>query len=159
MPASVPPHKTRKKITNPDLRLKMINLAIDGYSYFHVSDYEISKGGLSYTRDTVRYLRKSNEWKNDTLYWILGSDNLVELNTWKEPETILQEIQVLLMPRIDFDIKSAESRFLSKMNIVKTPLIEISSTEIRHRVKEGKSIQFWVPECVEEYIHNKGLYL
>ena len=89
----------------------------------------------------------------------MGVDSLLELETWKDPEAILKEIPTLVVGRPEFDITQAEPRFIERVTFVQIPYIGISSTEIRQRVRDGKSIRTWVPESVEAFIRQKGLYL
>jgi nicotinate-nucleotide adenylyltransferase len=156
--AAVPYHKVRENLSPAFLRLEMVELALEGYPLFTVSDVEVQRGGVSYTVETVRWFQDSEEWGKDELYLLIGSDCLLELGMWKDPEEILNNIPTLVVERPGFDIKKAEQRFGKRVTGVQAPLIDISSTDIRRRVRAGKSIKFWVPEKVEEYIMRKGLY-
>ena len=159
IPAGIPPHKDNRRITPVNLRLEMVKAAVKPYLYFEVSDWEIRKKGAAYTIDTIRGLRASKTWGSDDLYFLMGADSLLELETWKNPDAILKEIPTLVVGRPDFDVKQAAPRFRERITFVPTPHIGISSTEIRQRVREGKSIRTWVPERVEAFIRQKGLYL
>lgn len=158
IPTAVSPHKADKNRSPADIRLAMVRNAIDHYSHFRVSEVEMQHDKISYTVDTVRWFREAEKWHHDELYLIVGSDSFLELNTWKDPETILENISLLVVGRPGFDIQSIEERFREKVTIVDSPLIDISSSEIRQRVRSGKSIRYWVPESVEEIIFRKGLY-
>ena len=92
------------------------------------------------------------------LHYIIGADSLLDLHTWRDPDEILKSIKTLIVPRPGFDPEKADKRLRKQVIMVDTPLISISSTTIRQRVKEGKSIQFWVPDAVRAYIDEKGLY-
>lgn len=159
IPAQIPPNKVNRILSAAQIRLKMVELAIDGYSYFDVSDVEIQRGGVSYTVETVHWFKETEEWGKDELFLIVGSDSLLEMKSWKDPGGILQKIQTLVVGRPGFDIEKAEESFRRRVKRVYTPFINISSTEIRQRVRSGKSIHYWVPEKVEVYIRKKGLYL
>ena len=80
------------------------------------------------------------------------------MGTWKDAEIILQKISTLVVERPGFDWQKAEDRFRKIVTVLPTPLLDISSTEIRRRVRRGQSIRYWVPEKVEEYIRREGLY-
>ncbi|HJX70294.1 MAG: nicotinate (nicotinamide) nucleotide adenylyltransferase [Bacteroidetes bacterium RBG_13_42_15] len=157
LPAFQPPHKNSGLISAPELRLEMARLAIRNNVRFSVIDYEIRKGGVSYTIDTVLHLKK-NEMKNNELFLLIGSDSLLDIHTWKNPEYLVDEIKILVFDRPGFNINTVSRTLWDKVTRVNTPLISISSTEIRNRVHQGKSITYWVPEKVESYINKHGLY-
>ena len=159
IPVGIPPHKENTQITPARMRYRMVELAVDAYPYFNVSDCEIQKKDISYTIDTVRSLKSSDTWGKDDFYLIIGMDSLLELDTWKKPEALLHEIDTIIVGRPGFDIAVVEQRFRQRVTVVQTPLIDISSSEIRRRVHEEKSIRTWVPDAVEAYIREKGLYL
>jgi nicotinate-nucleotide adenylyltransferase len=158
IPAAIPPNKVGLTFSPPEVRMRMAALAVEENPHFHVSDLEIRRGGISYTIDTIRWLKASEAWQEDELFLLIGSDSLLDLRTWKDPEALLDEIRILVVKRPDFDVESVDSAFRDRFELVQTPLIAISSTEIRERVRLRKSIRYWVPEAVEAYIHRKGLY-
>ena len=158
IPAATSPHKVGESLSSAEIRFKMVQRAIDSYSGLGVSDVEIQKRKISYTVDTVKWFRERKEWLHDEFYLLIGSDSFLELNTWKDPEEILEQVRMLVVSRPGFDIEEGEERFREKMTVVKAPLIDISSSEIRKRVRLGKSIRYWVPESVEGIIFEKGLY-
>ena len=158
LPANQPPHKLEHALTPSRHRLAMLNLAVENNPAIKISDYEIQTGGISYTIDTLDALLKSAEFRNDQLYPIIGQDSLAEFHTWKDPERIVTQYQVLCVRRPDVETEQISSEIASSVRIVAAPLISISSSEIRQRIKMGKSIRFWVPEKVESYINQQGLY-
>lgn len=157
IPAAAPPHKDSPQMTKVGARLKMVELAIADNPYFEISKIEIQRGGISYTVDTVRTLRAYYP-STAELFLLIGADSLIELPTWKTPKELFNLCQVLVLPRPGFEINKAEERFRKKATLAKTPLIEICSTDIRRRVKEGKSIRYLVPPAVGEFIQKEGLY-
>ncbi|NQT24282.1 nicotinate-nucleotide adenylyltransferase [candidate division KSB1 bacterium] len=159
VPANQPPHKLKQKLSPANQRMAMLNHAIIDYPELQVSDSEIRRGGVSYTIDTLDALQQTPEFQNQILFPIIGGDSLVELHTWKDPKQILEKHQVLCVLRPDIEIKHVDPFIFSKVQMIEAPLISISSSEIRDRVKQGKSIRFWVPDSVESYIHKQGLYL
>ncbi len=159
IPAAVSPHKAKTSLSPAPLRLTMVELALENTLYFEASDVEIKRGGFSYTVETVQWFQESDNWKGNEFYLLIGSDSLLELGTWKDPDKILGKIPILVMERPGFDSGKAEKQFQKRIVPVKVLFIDISSSEIRRRVKEGKSIRYWVPEKVEEYIRQKRLYL
>lgn len=155
IPVGIPPHKEDGELSSAKVRVEMMEAAIEGYPYFEISEWEIRRKKVSYTTETIRHFLQSE----DELFLIIGADCLLELDAWKDPEWILGEIQTLVVGRPSFKIEDCDKRFRKGVTFVQVPLIEISSTEIRRRVRGGKSIRNWVPDKVEEYIRKKGLYL
>lgn len=158
IPAAIPPNKVGLTFSPPEVRMKMTALAIEKNPHFQVSDIEVRMGGISYTIDTIRRLKASEAWQGDELFLLIGSDSLLDLRTWKDPEALLEEIQVLVVKRPGFELEMVDLAFRDRFELIQTPLVTISSTEIRERIQSGKSIRYWVPDVVEKYIHRKGLY-
>ena len=154
IPCNISPHKTNILDENPLNRYNMIQRAIEGIEGFEVSDYEINKGGISYTIDTLREFKK----KYSDIELIIGFDNLVKFDSWKEPENILKLVKLVVMKRKIDKVPSKKNRYYNRAIIVNTPLVEINATDIRHRVSEGLLIDFLVPEKVKEYIYEFKLY-
>ncbi len=165
IPASTPPHKQHFKKVDACYRLKMLQLAVSLNSSFSVSDIEILRGGISYTIDTVREIKSAHE--DDELILVIGSDTLVDLHNWRKINELFSFCSVASFMRpgeisidhIEKKIKlptDLKERLISQ--IFKTHLIEISSTEIRERVKGGLGICYLVPPAVEEFIYDNSLY-
>lgn len=158
VPAAIPPHKTNKHISQNKQRLSMLRMAVKDNPYFEISEYEIRKGGISYTVDTIHYFKKNSG--DDVKYFlIIGADNLLDLENWKEPDTIFREVQILVLRRPGIDVSKAEQRFVERVTFVDSPVIEISSSDIRRRIKEYTSIKYLVPKNVEKYIYKRGMYI
>ncbi len=159
IPAAVPPHKNGNSVSPTDRRLEMLKLAIEDHSRFTVSDAEIRRGGISYTVDTIQWFQKSASWKGGSFFLIIGSDSLYDIKNWKHPEEIFSNIHVLVIERPGFKREEIGEKYSEHVQWVSGPHMQISSTEIRKRVREKKSIRYWVPRKVEAYIHDKGMYL
>ena len=164
IPAARPPHKLSRRVTDEHHRLAMTTLATRTNKFFRVSDIEIKRTGLSYTLDTMDALHAL--FGNATeLFFIIGADSLADLSKWHEAKRLVERSHFIATtrPGIDVDFSSTEKFFGAAadehIHRVTTPAIEISSTEIRQRVKLGRSIKYLVPEAVEEYILREGLYL
>lgn len=154
IPCYISPHKRDQKSSNSQDRLNMLKLALSNIDRFEVSDYEINKGGVSYTYDTLLML--SEHYNNIDL--IIGYDNLISFNTWKNPDGILDLANLVVMSR-KVDKKTIEkNEYFDAAEFVETPTIEVSSTEIRERVMNGLPIDFWVPSSVKDYIYENDLY-
>jgi len=154
VPCHISPQKTNQKPTEDLHRLNMVNLAIEQYPYFESSDYEIRKGDISYTYNTLVELKKSY----DQLELIIGFDNLIVFDKWYRPDDILQLATVVVMKREIDNIPIKHNKYFNSVILLETTLIDISSTEIRERVKNGESIDYLVPTKVKEYISQHGLY-
>ena len=128
IPAGISPHKVDKDLSSAETRLEMVRSAIEHHAGFDLSDVEIKNKKVSYTVDTVMRFRKAETWKDDELYLLVGSDSFLELNTWKDPGLILEQVHMLVVSRPGFDIHHIEKRFQSKMTIINGPLIDISSS-------------------------------
>ncbi len=164
IPAARPPHKLKRHVTDEIHRLAMTTLATRSNKFFRVSDMELKRSGLSYTLDTMDELHK-NFGATTELFFIIGADSLADLSKWHEAKKLVARSHFIATtrPGVDVDFSATEKFFgtaASKhIHRVTTPAIEISSTEIRERVKSGRSIKYLVPEAVEEYILREGLYL
>lgn len=155
IPAFISPHKSNVKTTSPEDRLNMIKLAVKGISFFDYSEIEIKKGGVSYTVDTLRELKN----KYDEIEFIIGYDNIFSINTWKEPDEIFKLGKIIVLKRKSSHPPQFQDKYYHQAVFVQTRGIEISATDIRERVKNGKPINFLVPTSVMEYIYNHKLYI
>ena len=162
IPSANPPNKRDAILAPASKRLEMAQLAVAGNEHFEISDIEIRREGLSYTVDTVRELTAL--YPRDTLSLIMGSDNLLEFQTWKSPEEIISMVDITVMsrpgtahqtPMIGKGLKQDYARLAT---FVSVPQIGISGTDIRRRVKLRRSIRYLVPVQVEEYIYHSNLY-
>mgnify|MGYP000306633674 CR=1 FL=1 len=153
IPCFISPHKTNLVSSEPIHRLQMIKLAIDSLPYFDYSDYELKSEGISYTYNTLLYLSE----KYSSLELIIGYDNLLVFDKWNKPDEILELATLVVMKR-KTDIEEKRNRFFDKAILVDTPTIEISSTDIRERVRNNLPIDFLVPESVKKYIYETNLY-
>ena len=153
VPAFQPPHKIGREIIAPRHRLEMTRLAVRGNRFLDVSDVEIRQAGISYTVNTMRFLR--SQMPDAEFFLILGSDSLAEYDGWKEPGEIRSMAQLLVYPRGS----GAELRLSPGVESIRGPAIGISATDIRGRVARGQSIRYLVPATVESYIRKHRLYL
>lgn len=159
IPAGDPPHKTDSSDLAPAAdRLAMCRLAVAGLAGYVVDDLELHRAGPSYTIDTVRELRRRGF---ERLGWLIGADWLPKLTTWHRWDELQHEVQFIVARRPGFDLDAerlpTEVRHLLD-NIVDAPLVDISSSDIRQRVRHGQSITGLVHPQVERYIHEHRLY-
>jgi len=156
IPAAAPPHKTNIEIIPAEQRLQMVKLAIKDNSHFEVSDIELNRKGPSYTIDTIIDLKQ--KFPEEAFYLLLGVDLLVEFDTWKNPEKILDECTLVAMNRPGFDIGMVEKKLLRSVVVVDVPGIDVSSSNIRRYLKSRRSIKYLVPREVEKYISENSIY-
>ena len=154
IPSFVSPHKADINSAKPEHRLEMIKLATESINFFDYDDYEITKGGISYTLDTLREFKK----RYDYLEFIIGYDNIFEFHTWNKPDELMKLAKIIVLRRKSSHPFTLEDKYVKSAIFVETRGIEISATDIRQRVKNGKPIHFLVPEKVKEYIYNFNLY-
>lgn len=154
VPAFLPPHKRGGKVSPFQHRLQMIRLAVRGNPRFRVLTIEKKKGGLSYTVETLALLGR--KYPGARFYLLLGSDNLAELSSWREPEKIFSLATPVFAHRLKAQKKLPA--WLGRVVWLNNPRLEISSTNLRARVRAGRFISFLVPEAVERYIRKKRLY-
>jgi len=157
VPAAAPPHKTSVEIIPAEHRYKMVKLAIKDNPLFEVSEIELGRKGLSFTIDTLDDLKRMSP--KDVFFFLLGIDLLIEFDTWKDPERILEECTLVAMNRPGFDLEKIDKELLRKIEVVNVPGIDISSTRIRRRVTSGRSIKYLVPREVEKYIYENSIYV
>jgi nicotinate-nucleotide adenylyltransferase len=156
IPAAVPPHR-KPPVASPEQRLDMVKLAIADDDRFEVSDIELRRTGTSYTVDTIQQLQQGSE--TGELFLIIGGDSLRSFHTWYKPEVILESIQLIVFDRDEHRYSDVDPWILeSALIIPETPLLEISGTEIRDRIRKGLSIRDLVPQEVAEYIRRHELY-
>ncbi len=159
VPAAAPPHKGIEEQTSAVMRLEMASLAVEDDLHLSASEIEIEHR-LVYTVDTMH--RLSQRYPDHALVFILGSDSLVQLDTWHEPERLLSLCDVAVAPRPG-DAPAAIAATATHwgrdhITILDMPLLDISSSDIRARVAAGRPVRYLVPRRVEQYIADAGLY-
>ena len=158
IPAAVPPHKQHLSMTDSTHRYRMIEIAIENYPEFEVSGVELKREGVSYTIDTIYYFQQKLSLKKDNLFLIIGADSLLDFPNWKDPDKIIRNCQLVVLQRPKINLKFALPRFKQEAIILQSPLIDISATKIRLKVKLGGSISQMVPPAIERYINEHDLY-
>jgi nicotinate-nucleotide adenylyltransferase len=165
VPAAQPPHKGPKTAAAASDRLEMVRLATRGNPHFLVSDIEMHREGPSYTIDTLEQIRRMQP--EARVYFIVGADSLAELAGWHRARELAERFDFIILARPGARRPSKEElagsfgdQVARKLdgNFVTTGIFDISATEIRRRVREGRSIRYLVPAAVERYILSKGLY-
>jgi nicotinate-nucleotide adenylyltransferase len=145
VPVGLPCHK-ENKLLDSELRQELILKCIENKKYFEVSDIELRAGKTNYTYDTLLKFREEN--KEDTFVEIIGEDSAEYLHTWKNYKKLVEETEIFVFRRNGSNYKSPHKN----IKVLDTPIIEISSTEIRNRLKKGESIAYMVPEKIEKIL-------
>jgi nicotinate-nucleotide adenylyltransferase len=166
LPSKRPPHKQAVPLLDPRHRAEMVRLAIQDEALFELSDFDMTREGPSYTIDTVAHFHE--ELSPDVeLHWIIGADSLAELSTWHRASELVDSCRIITAVRpgsadIDWQelgtLLTEEQIARLKAGVVQSPMIDISSTDIRERVRQGQSVRYLVPDQVWKYLDKNGLY-
>lgn len=166
IPSGQPYMKVQKEdenVPSGELRYQMVKMAIQENPYFTCSRIEIDRPGKTYTVDTLHELQKM--YPGDELFFIMGADSLLSMESWYQFEDIFQMAAILVAVRDDTDEKKLtdvitrmKSKYLADIRMVMTGRMDISSTMIREKIKTGKSVRYLLPEDCVEYICLKNLY-
>ncbi len=166
IPSAHPPHKVDEEVIEVAHRYEFVRLSIADNPFFEVSDIELRRKGRSYTVETLKALREAESEPTD-YFFIIGGDSVPELKTWKNIEELAGLCTLVVVPRPGWDIERIAAEDLGLpgwirdgllRNAVSAPLIGISSTEVRDRIRRAESIRYLVPRPVEDYIMAHGLY-
>jgi len=153
MPAHISPLKASAAATGKQ-RTAMMQLAFGWLPEFTISEYELQNSMISYTIDTLNYLKEHQS----SIELIVGYDNYLSFHRWKDFEAILSMVTLVVMRRPPFSDRNNNLPSHDSIVFLDTPLVEISSTEIRERVKAGLSIKGYTTDAVIDYIRKNGLY-
>jgi nicotinate-nucleotide adenylyltransferase len=166
MPAARPPHKPGRVLTPFDVRLEMVRLAIGDAEGLVVSGIERDPARPSWTVETLRRLLTA-AGAPEEIWLLLGADSLEELPTWREPEEIVRLARLAVYPRPGWDAATMVAslspaqeawRAAGRLVLLEGPRLALSSSEIRERSRQGRSLRFLVPEPVRSFIAIHGLY-
>lgn len=153
VPAKTPPHKSVEEISSRRDRLAMLKLAVAGKERILISEIEFERQGPSYTVDTLTELQR--EYPDDEFYFLIGADNISEMESWHQPERIFEMVNVVAAGRPGF---SGAGKFAGMIESFEMKPVNISSTMIREKVRAGQSISGLLPAAIEEYVLNRNLY-
>ncbi len=161
LPNANPPHKNREDMTAAIHRYNMVNLGLENYDCFELSDFEMNRKTPSYTVDTMREMKKIY---NAELFFIIGADSLYTLNTWKNYDNLIKECSFIVADR-NCSEGSALKKEADKINslggnitLISMPKIDITSTMIRKGISEGEDVREFLDCKVYEYILKNNLY-
>ncbi|HDP69103.1 MAG TPA: nicotinate (nicotinamide) nucleotide adenylyltransferase [Candidatus Marinimicrobia bacterium] len=158
IPTYIPPHKTSREISTARNRLAMLRLALQPFPDFEISKVEIERRGVSYSIDTILQIKKELNLERKDLYFLIGIDSLAEFHSWYQPQRIMAEAQVVVAARPQYSLTDIAVEFCEQVEFLSNPLIDISASTIRQKVKNGEPICGLVPEKVAEYILCHQLY-
>ncbi|HER25312.1 MAG TPA: nicotinate-nucleotide adenylyltransferase [Candidatus Atribacteria bacterium] len=157
VPCRQPAHKRENDLSAPEDRYLMTILATGNNSFFEVSKVELNRPGPSYSIDTVQdFFKKYNSGVE--IFFITGADAFLEIDSWYKSEKLITLCQFVAATRPGYDLNRLNEKFKKIIKIMEIPALSISSTDVRRRVREGKSIKYLLPQEVEKYINKKGLY-
>jgi len=154
VPCFLPPHKIERKLAKANDRLKMVSLAVRSNRHFKVSGWEIKQKGISYTVDTVKHFNNLFRDKA-SLFFIIGADNLKDLNRWKDSKAIMKLAKMVVVNRPGQSLKNLRKEFIP----VLIPGIDIASSLIRRRISQKRGIDYFLPSNVKAYIKKRRLYI
>ncbi len=163
MPSKNPPHKAKPDMVTDLQRVDMIKLAIQDNPHFALSTLELERDGYTYTSDTLTLLTNGNQ--KDRYYFIVGADSLFMMHQWHQPQIIFNLCTVVAAGRdhIEEEQLIAQAEYLRKqfqadIRLVMMPTMQLASAEIRCRIAQNKTIRYYVPDRVAQYINKHQLY-
>jgi len=164
LPSFHPPHKANAAITRFEQRCDMLELAIAGHPSFRIDRIEKELPPPSYTAETLAELKRRHP--EDEFFLLTGSDQLSDMPMWYHPERVIEEAELVVVPRPGVLLWTAErlAKALGvepaqvRMRLVACPMIEIASRELRRAIADGMSVRYLLPRAVEEYIRERKLY-
>jgi nicotinate-nucleotide adenylyltransferase len=159
VPAGLPWRKADREVSSDEDRLAMLRLALEGEAAYRVSTQELEREGPSYTADTLEALRA--ERPSDELFFLMGEDALADLPNWVRPQRIIELATLAVARRPGGGAGAAADRLpglAQRVVWLDMPLVDVSATAARERVRRGEAIEGMVPPAVAAYIRERGLY-
>lgn len=150
IPAKQSPLKTSRP-TGDEHRINMLEIAVGQFDFMEVDTYEVNRESISYTYDTVKYLKDA--FPDDSLYFLMGRDQYINFDKWYKKDDLLELMRFVVMDRIDDD-SQIEEPFIQ----LNQPVVEVSSTSIRNRIKNAEPVRHQLDAGVFKYIKEHGLY-
>jgi len=156
VPAAQAPLKPNDVLSTSKDRLAMLRASVEWDKRFEISDFELGRGGVSYTIDSVRHFRAL--YPNDELFWIIGGDQLPQLHLWKDIQELARLVEFIFLERPGHPVKAVPDIPGLRLRRCDGHLLAISSTELRDRVKRDLSLDYFVPHKAIVYIREQRLY-
>jgi nicotinate-nucleotide adenylyltransferase len=160
VPVGEAPHRRIEPEPGPKVRLELTRAAADGDELLRASDVEVARSGPSYSFETLELLAESGD---DELWFLMGADVAVRLGEWKRPERVLELARMAIAARPGTPLAEAETVLAGlggagRMQAVRMPEIDVSSSAIRRRLAEGRPVRYLLPDAVLELVRERGLY-
>ncbi|HWL17168.1 MAG TPA: nicotinate-nucleotide adenylyltransferase [Opitutus sp.] len=156
VPAAQAPLKPNDVQSSAEDRLAMLRAAVEWDHRFEISDFELRRGGVSYTIDSARHFRA--RYPEDELFWVVGGDQLPKLHLWKDIDELVRLVEFIFLERPGYPVKAHPEIPGLRLHRCDGHLLAISSTELRERVKNHLSLDYFVPHKAIVYIQEKRLY-
>lgn len=156
VPAAQAPLKPNEVQASAEDRLAMLRAATEEDRRFEISDYEVRRGGTSYTIDSARYFR--GLYPHDELYWIIGGDQLPRLHRWKDIAQLVRLVEFIFLERPGYPVRAHPEIPGLRLHRCDGHLLAVSSTELRERARNNLSLEYFVPHKAIVYLREKGLY-
>jgi nicotinate-nucleotide adenylyltransferase len=156
VPASQAPLKPTETQSSAEDRLAMVRASTEWDTRFEVSDFELKRGGVSYTIDSARHFRSL--YPDDDLYWVIGGDQLPQLHLWKDIGELAKIVEFIFLERPGYPVKAAPTIPGLRLHRCDGHLLAISSTELRDRTRRDLSLDYFIPHKAIVYIRHRGLY-
>lgn len=156
VPAAQAPLKNNEAVSSIEDRLGMLRAAVEWDKRFEISDFELRRGGVSYTVDSARHFRALHP--HDQLFWIIGGDQLPKLHLWRDIEELARLVEFIFLERPGYPVKATPVIPGLRLHRCDGHLLAISSTELRDRTRRGLSLDYFVPHKAIVYIKEHGLY-
>jgi nicotinate-nucleotide adenylyltransferase len=156
VPAARAPLKPNEAQSPASDRLAMLGAAVEWDRRFEISDYELKRGGVSYTIDSARHFRA--QFPGDELFWIVGGDQLPQLHLWKDIEELAKLVEFIFLERPGYPVKATQPVPGLRLHRCDGHLLAVSSTELRDRTRRGLALDYFVPHKAIVYINEKRLY-
>lgn len=156
VPAAQAPLKPKDVQSTVDDRLTMLRAAIGRDSRFEISDFELRRGGVSYTIDSARHFR--GVYPNDDLYWVIGGDQLPKLHLWKDIAELARLVEFIFLERPGYPVKAHPEIPGLRLHRCDGHILSVSSTELRERTRKNLALAYFVPHQAIVYIEERSLY-
>ena len=156
VPAAQAPLKPGTVQASAEARLGMLKAAVEGDSRFEISDYEVQKGGVSYTIDTVRHMRE--RFPEEELAWVIGADQVERLHLWKDIGELVALVEFVVLARPGWVARPRKDIAGLRLRWCDGHQVQLSSTEVRERIRAGRPVDFLMPHKTVEYVRENGLY-
>jgi nicotinate-nucleotide adenylyltransferase len=156
VPAAQAPLKPSEVQSSAEDRLAMVRAATEWDTRFEVSDFELRKGGVSFTIDSARHFKSL--YPNDQLYWVIGGDQLPQLHLWKDINELAKLVEFIFLERPGYPVRATPDIPGLRLHRCDGHLLAINSTELRDRTRRSLSLDYFIPHKAIVYIRSKGLY-